>query len=502
MDTEPDHKLVVGLSLDALFAVDDAGPAPHGNTIRPLQPGPAMPLVRRLLGINERAGKRLVEVVVASQAGHRTALQVMTSAKKHDLEVVGWAFTDGRPVWPYLDSLQCNLFLSTSTDAIVAAVDRNVAAARILPVDEEPDGATNGEVRILLDGDAVLFDPGSQQIYENQGLAAFVANEARHADTSLTPGPRASFFAAVGRINRTFPAGERPIRLSLLTGRNSVAHERIVAVLDEHGVGLSETVLVGGLDKSAIIDILRPHIHFDEHTRHLTPDQGRRSSSGERSSPAGPSSTTGELESPAGPSAQQEPPPPVSPADSLQSAGSGEPADSTPAGFGGAASPGLVRATTKPNEPFDDGSDDVGGPPPPPTPAPVLRTESAAPTDRAREHSPASIAPAPTQAPSTSPSGFIAARHARRSDGDGDERGGGDDGDPGGVEPNARQSGSNADGEDTATTEGGTVPADTTDVVVIDGIGGNGESDDEADSGESAGEAAASGRRGLFRRGR
>ncbi len=283
-------KLVVGISSRALFDLDDENEVYESQGLdayrrhqrehedEPLEPGTAFPLVTRLLNINERANERLVEVVIISHNDADSGLRIMNSAEHHGLDIPRWAFTDGRPAWPYLEAFACNLFLSANAADVANAVERRVPAARLLPV---PDAGTSGyaedavsqevrdEVRIAFDGDAVLFSGDSERIYQEHGLEAFVDNERRNADVELEPGPLKPFLDALLAVNRRFPHDERPIRVSLVTARNAPAHRRVITTLRGWGVQLNETFFLGGLDKSSALSVLQPHIYFDDQATHL-----------------------------------------------------------------------------------------------------------------------------------------------------------------------------------------------------------------------------------------
>lgn len=57
--------------------------------------------------------------------------------------------------------------------------------------------------------------------------------------------------------------------MSILTARNAPAHERAVASLKAWGVTVNDAFFLGGIDKGAITEILRPHIFFDDQEIHL-----------------------------------------------------------------------------------------------------------------------------------------------------------------------------------------------------------------------------------------
>ena len=299
MGAEFDDTLVVAMSSRALFDLDEANAVYATDGLEayrahqrqcehvPLAPGTGFSLVRALLGINERAGERLVEVLVLSRNDADTGVRVMNSAEHHGLDLPRYAFTAGRPAWPYLASFDANLFLSADPDDVAAAAGAGFAAARLLDVPTAASDDADDEVRIAFDGDAVLFDASSEAIYQQHGLEAFIANEERHATDALQPGPLKPFLDALLAVNAHFPQDEAPIRLSLVTARNAAAHRRVITTLRAWGVLLHETFFLGGASKARVLEQLRPQIFFDDQTRHLLPASATTPAGHVPGSPAG-----------------------------------------------------------------------------------------------------------------------------------------------------------------------------------------------------------------------
>ncbi|MGW5741662.1 5'-nucleotidase [Amycolatopsis sp. NPDC003861] len=59
------------------------------------------------------------------------------------------------------------------------------------------------------------------------------------------------------------------VRISIVTARNAPSHERAVTSLKSWGVTVNEAFFLGGIDKSVILDIMKPHVFFDDQARHL-----------------------------------------------------------------------------------------------------------------------------------------------------------------------------------------------------------------------------------------
>lgn len=62
---------------------------------------------------------------------------------------------------------------------------------------------------------------------------------------------------------------KRILKTSIVTARNAPAHERVVASLKEWGVEVDDAFFLGGIDKARILNVMKPHIFFDDQMVHL-----------------------------------------------------------------------------------------------------------------------------------------------------------------------------------------------------------------------------------------
>ena len=62
---------------------------------------------------------------------------------------------------------------------------------------------------------------------------------------------------------------ERILRMAIVTARNAPAHERMITTLEHWGVNPNETFFLGGMKKSRVLEILKPHMFFDDQKSHL-----------------------------------------------------------------------------------------------------------------------------------------------------------------------------------------------------------------------------------------
>jgi 5'-nucleotidase len=271
-------KLVVGISSRALFDLADANEVYERDGLSAyrayqqehehemLGPGTAFPLVKGLLAVNDRADEQLVEVIIFSRNDADSAMRVLRSVEAHGLDITRGVFRGGRDPWELLPALSCDIFLSAEPSQVVKAHEQGVPAALIMP--SATSAAEASEVRIAFDGDAVLFDAESQQLYDKEGLDAFHDHEARRADQPLSPGPFRPFLDGLARIQARF-SGVSPIRTALVTARAAPAHYRVINTLRSWGVRVDETYFLGGVDKAEALAAFGAHIFFDDQRVHV-----------------------------------------------------------------------------------------------------------------------------------------------------------------------------------------------------------------------------------------
>jgi 5'-nucleotidase len=277
-----DDKLVVGISTRALFDLDAAHTVFQREGVdaytrfqvervdNVLPTGAGYPLVKGLLAINERLGAPVVEVVIISRNSAETGLRARQSIRALGLPITRAAFTRGRPVFRYLDAFSCDLFLSAHDDDVLGALQAGFAAGKVLAV---PPAVSDdeSEVRIAFDGDAVLFDGASEDLYQEQGLEAFQAHEDSNSKEPLQAGPFLGFLHALCGIQQRFESEDCPVRTALITARDALSHERVVTTLRALGVRIDEYFFLGGVRKQKVVQAFAPHIFFDDQLAHAGP---------------------------------------------------------------------------------------------------------------------------------------------------------------------------------------------------------------------------------------
>ena len=240
-----------------------------------LQPGAGFPLVAALLNLNELSHTgRVCEVVVMSKNHPDVSMRMFHSIKHHGLDITRAALSGGAHLAPYLLGFHVDLFLSMDARTVQGAVNAGVPAALIYDPPEEFE-AVPDQIRIAFDADAVIFSDESEQVYQQNGLEAFLEHEEVHARTPMREGPLAKLFKAIAEIQSQFGYGDSPIRTAIVTSRNGPAHERVLHTLRDWNVRVDETFFLGGAPKDEILRSFGAHIFFDDQHRYVAPASKR-----------------------------------------------------------------------------------------------------------------------------------------------------------------------------------------------------------------------------------
>lgn len=243
----------------------------HENDI--LKPGTGFALIEAMLKINQLDDStRRAEVVIVSRNSADTSLRISNSINHYNLDVTRAAFTGGEPVAKYLNAFDVDLFLSATEEDVQAAVASQVAAGLIYEGPRKNRQDPLQQIRIAFDGDAVLFSPESEMIYQQQGLEAFLEHEKKNAQKPLPEGPFAKLLKTLSflqfELKNNSKSGTTPIRTALVTARNSPAHERVIRTLRAWNVRIDETFFLGGVAKDKVLESFSPHIFFDDQHQH------------------------------------------------------------------------------------------------------------------------------------------------------------------------------------------------------------------------------------------
>lgn len=284
-----EKKLVVGVSSNALFNLQkedkiysDNGIAAYRdyqkeNKLVILEKGPAFPFIKRFLEINKHySAEQPVEVVLLSKNSPETGIRIFNSIKHFKLDISRAAFTSGKSPFEYIPAYNISLFLTTNDFDVQNSIDAGFPAGKYINSNVE-DLDDDIELRVAFDFDGVIADDGSEAIFKDtKDLNEFHKYEIQHITEPHNPGPLANFFKKLAFFQKLenkketkYPNYKKILRTSIITARNSPSHERAINTLTSWGVTVDELFLMGGVDKSRILNVVKPHIYFDDQLVHL-----------------------------------------------------------------------------------------------------------------------------------------------------------------------------------------------------------------------------------------
>ncbi len=68
------------------------------------------------------------------------------------------------------------------------------------------------------------------------------------------------------------PSYNLRLRVAIVTARNAPAHVRALNSLRDWGItAVDDAFFLGGIEKGKVLEVLKPHIFFDDQRRHLVP---------------------------------------------------------------------------------------------------------------------------------------------------------------------------------------------------------------------------------------
>ena len=272
-DLSYEHALYLEKGLEAFRAYQ------HEHRRDLPKPGTGFPFIRRLLALNRMyPEEHPVEVVILSRYHADDGLRVMDAVREHGLDITRAFFMAGRKPYPFMESVNASLYLSTNAEQVREAVSLGYPAGHVLPCAAVDDGQDE-QLRIAFDFDGVLVDDEAEKVYKKTGdLEQFRQYELEHRDVPLKSGPlmpllqQLSYFQKMDARRAQDDSGrKRMLRISIVTARGAPANERLSTTLSSLGLEADEVFLMGGIEKKRVLDILKPHLFFDDQMAHLEP---------------------------------------------------------------------------------------------------------------------------------------------------------------------------------------------------------------------------------------
>ena len=171
--------------------------------------------------------------------------------------------------------LRMSLFLSANEDDVREAIDMGFAAGHVMGHAAPDDG--DADLRIAFDFDGVLADDSAERVFQSEGLDGYQESESALAEVPLDRGPMADFLEKINRIQGIEdsksvddPSGyRRRVHVAVVTARSAPAHERAINSIRGWGLRVNDAFFLGGLPKGPMLEVLQPHIFFDDQRRHV-----------------------------------------------------------------------------------------------------------------------------------------------------------------------------------------------------------------------------------------
>lgn len=247
-----------------------------------LKRGVAFPFIRRFLGVNKvYSEEQPVEVVLLSRNDPDTGQRVFNSIRSYGLDISRAGFLSGKSPYKYIPAFNVSLFLSANEQDVRNAIEAGYAAGTVVPTEFEDDEKDN-ELRVAFDFDGVIADDECEKVFhQEESVDMFQDYETTNVDIPHNPGPLGDLFRKLSFLQRMEKKREveevgyqRIIRTAIVTARNAPAHQRVITTLNNWGVTPDETFFLGGVEKHRILEVMKPHIFFDDQMRHITSAAG------------------------------------------------------------------------------------------------------------------------------------------------------------------------------------------------------------------------------------
>jgi len=272
-DLASEHDLYLKLGVDQFRAYQRE----HRSEIP--KRGAAFPFIQRLLNLNLiYSDEHPIEVVILSRNHADAGLRVMDAVAHYNLEISRSFFLAGQLPYPYMKSLSAVLYLSTNKDEVVKAVSSGFPAGYVLPCETIPTDEDK-QLRIAFDFDGVIAGDEAEVVYQDsKNLDLFHEHEKKLRNKPLQAGPLMPLLLKISEFQKlerqkaqNMAEYTQMLRIAIVTARNAPSHERLINTLSDAGIDADELFLLGGIEKKLVLDVLKPHIFFDDQIGHLQP---------------------------------------------------------------------------------------------------------------------------------------------------------------------------------------------------------------------------------------
>lgn len=290
MPFEIEKRLVVAVSSSAVFNMTDAdavfrseGEAAYRayqqtRIDEPFDKGVAYPFIRRLLRLNTAYPELSpIEVIVLSRNDPDSGQRFFRSCRNYGLDITRGAFLEGKSPYPYIPAFNASLFLSANDEDVKQAISGGMPAGLVLPT-KVVDNDEENELRVAFDFDGVIADDESEAVFQmdTSNVDLFHDHEQAKRDKPHNPGHLADLLRKMSAFQKwekkrvaEHEGQQRLLRVAIVTARNAPSNERLITTLNAWGLEAVELFLMGGIEKRRVLDVLQPHIFFEDQLKHL-----------------------------------------------------------------------------------------------------------------------------------------------------------------------------------------------------------------------------------------
>ncbi len=292
MATDENGKLVIAVSSRALFNLEEENHLFETKGFsayrkyqiehidEPMKPGVAFPFISRLLKLNDAfPNEKPVQVVVLSRNSPETGQRFFSSCRHYELPITAGAFTSGQSTFPFMKAFNASLFLTANHESVQRAISGGLPAGLVLPSSFQDIEQDDIGLRIAFDFDGVLADDEAERKYQAEGIQAFNRQEIAKKFEPLKAGPLTGFFSKLSHLQeldsrrgKGDPYYQPAIRIAIVTSRGAPSEERLITTLKSFGMYAAELFLMDGMKKLPVLNVLKPHIFFDDQLKHLEPE--------------------------------------------------------------------------------------------------------------------------------------------------------------------------------------------------------------------------------------
>ncbi|XP_061466115.1 cytosolic 5'-nucleotidase 1A-like [Rhineura floridana] len=277
---DPKEALVIAVTTRAIFNLekeheifltkgkDEYMKHQCANENHPLEQGTAFTFIQAAQFVNKKLlerdpeEKELFDIIVLSNNSPESGVRIINSVKQHGLEISKFCFVSDEDSTQYLKSHNVKLFLSADRTDVCNALQRGVSAALIF---QQEIQAPSIQLRVVFDGDAVLFSDETERVFREKGLEGAIEYEKIMEGVPMGEGPLKEFALHLGKMRKKFGQENSPIRTYLVTARSGRDMGiRAIKTLRDWGLAIDEAFFMDGAPKGPILSKIQPHIFFDD----------------------------------------------------------------------------------------------------------------------------------------------------------------------------------------------------------------------------------------------